>query len=335
MTVNATMVSVLIPMYNVERFIERCLNSVFNQTYQSIEIIIVDDGSTDRSITIAKELIEKTCRRDYCKLIVHKKNGGLALARKTAIELSTGKYLFFLDSDDYWDNNHFVDDCIKKATKDNSLILVTDYIADYPKKQVYYSQYFPEKSGKSWAHALLQGKIQGFLCNKCFESNHYKRYALKHKEGQNLLEDVRSLFPLFLQTERVDYLSIPSIHYEQKNESSYIATVKVDNIKQIFSAIDDCKEYTDSLLGSPSEFDSDFEIAYLNGLKIIYDKASYNQYKTIRKYRSLNIESISLMPYHPLILYRFRCQLSHYSFVRYWGYLLCRIEKIIKNRIRA
>ena len=334
MIVHSPLVSVLIPLYKVERFIERCLLSVFRQTYSSLQIIIVDDASPDNSRAIAEKLIKAHKKEDVCKLIVHEQNKGLAGARKTAIELSTGEYMFFLDSDDYWDSEDFVSCCIEKATQCNSQVLITDYIADYRKKQVYYPQRPPGRSGRICAHALLKGELQGFLTNKCFESAHYKQFALKHTRGQNLLEDLRSIFPLFLHTDRIDYLPIPSIHYEQKNESSYISTIKTESLAQLFSAIDDCREYANSL-SDPSEFEADFEIAYLNAAKMFYDKAPFSQYKTIKEYRVLNPKKIRSMQYHLLIRFRFLCQLSDSFLMRYLGYFLCKIEQKMKRIMRA
>lgn len=334
MIVHTPLVSVLIPLYNVEKFVERCLLSVFGQTYPSLEIIIVDDASPDNSRAIVEKLIKTHKKEDACRLVIHEQNKGLAEVRKTAIERSTGEYIFFLDSDDYWDNEEFVSCCIEKATQCNSQVLITDYIADYPKKQVYYSQRPPGISGRICAHALLKGELQGFLSNKCFDSRHYKQFALKHTQGQNLLEDLRSIFPLFLHTERIDYLPIPSIHYEQKNESSYISTIKTESLEQLFSAIDDCREYATELFGF-SEFESDFEIAYLNAAKMFCDKAPCNQYKMIREYRPLDPKRIASMQYHPLIRFRFACQLSNSSVLRYLGYFLCKTEQKIKRMMRA
>lgn len=90
-------VSIIIPIYNSEKNLSECINSVLNQTYKNLEIIIVDDKSTDRSIDIVKKIKDKRI-----KLIELKENSGAAIARNKGIELSTGNYICFLDSDDYW-----------------------------------------------------------------------------------------------------------------------------------------------------------------------------------------------------------------------------------------
>lgn len=93
-------VSIVIPVYKVEKYIERCLRSVFNQTYANIECIIVNDCTPDNSFIIAKELVESYHGSIDFKFVEHEKNKGLSEARNTGIKMATGHYYFFLDSDD-------------------------------------------------------------------------------------------------------------------------------------------------------------------------------------------------------------------------------------------
>lgn len=93
-------VSIVIPVYKVEKYIERCLRSVFNQTYANIECIIVNDCTPDNSFIIAKELVESYQGSIDFKFVEHEKNKGLSEARNTGIKMATGYYFFFLDSDD-------------------------------------------------------------------------------------------------------------------------------------------------------------------------------------------------------------------------------------------
>lgn len=90
-------VSVIIPVYNVEKYLDRCLESIVGQTYQALEIILVDDGSTDRS----PELCEQWALRDARIRVIHKANGGIASARNTGLEAASGDCYMFADSDDY------------------------------------------------------------------------------------------------------------------------------------------------------------------------------------------------------------------------------------------
>ena len=90
-------ISIIVPVYNVEDYIERCLYSLVNQTYKNIEIIVINDGSTDKSLEIAK----KFCEKDSRIKIYTKKNGGLSAARNFGLKKITGDYVMFVDSDDW------------------------------------------------------------------------------------------------------------------------------------------------------------------------------------------------------------------------------------------
>ena len=96
------LVSVLVPVYNVEAYIARCARSVLGQNYSNIEFIFIDDGCTDSSIDILKAIIDESSRyKDKCTIIHHGQNKGLATARNTAIANSHGEFVFHVDSDDW------------------------------------------------------------------------------------------------------------------------------------------------------------------------------------------------------------------------------------------
>ena len=91
-----SLVSIIIPAYNVEKYIEKCLSSILEQTYTNIEVVVVDDGSTDKT----GQLIDSVTQQDSRVHVIHKKNAGVSAARNSGIEMSTGEYLVFVDGDD-------------------------------------------------------------------------------------------------------------------------------------------------------------------------------------------------------------------------------------------
>ena len=90
-------VSIIVPVYNVEKYVERCIESIIKQSYKNLEIILIDDGSKDNSGKICDEYAEKDNRIK----VIHKKNGGLSDARNTGLNIADGEYICFIDSDDY------------------------------------------------------------------------------------------------------------------------------------------------------------------------------------------------------------------------------------------
>ena len=115
-----TLISIIVPVYNVEKYISRCVESLIGQSYKNIEIILVDDGSTDESGMIC----EQYANEDGRIKIIHKKNGGLSDARNVAIPLSKGEYISFVDSDD-WVSKFYIENLYNAITKNHSDIAMS------------------------------------------------------------------------------------------------------------------------------------------------------------------------------------------------------------------
>lgn len=122
------MISVIIPIYNVEEYLEKCVNSVLNQTYSDLEIILVDDGSTDNSGKICDELKNK----DNRIIVIHQENQGLSAARNAGIAKALGEYIAFVDSDDYIMEDMY-ETLYKNLEKTDADISICKY--QYVKKQ--------------------------------------------------------------------------------------------------------------------------------------------------------------------------------------------------------
>lgn len=119
---NEDLISVIIPVYNVEKYLDECITSVINQTYTNLEIIIVDDGSTDDS----GDICEKYKSLDSRIKVIHKENGGLSSARNAGLKIATGKYVGFVDSDDYI-NSSMYEILYKAITDSNKKIACCDF----------------------------------------------------------------------------------------------------------------------------------------------------------------------------------------------------------------
>ena len=156
------MVSVIIPVYKTEKYLELAVNSVLNQTYKNIEIILVDDGSPDNCPQLCDALAEKY----DCIKVVHKENGGLSSARNTGIENATGEYLYFLDSDDTI-IDCTIADMVEIAEKENSdVVLPNTYYKVYEdsdKKELAYhfTEDLFESDPRDYAIEILMGKVRG------------------------------------------------------------------------------------------------------------------------------------------------------------------------------
>lgn len=144
------LISVIIPVYNGEKYIKRCINSLINQTYKNIEIIIINDGSKDNSINIIKEISEK----DKRIIIIDKENQGVSIARNAGIEKASGDYIMFVDVDD-WVKTNMIEQMYKVIKKENVDIVKCNSINEFNNK-------------------ATENKISNSLVNKVLKKEEYK-----------------------------------------------------------------------------------------------------------------------------------------------------------------
>ena len=236
-------VSVLIPVYNVEAFIEKCLHSVLRQDYPNMEVILVNDCSTDRSIALAEEVItHENPQRHKIQIAHHEQNRGIAATRATALGLATGEYLLFLDSDDYWDNDSVVSQWIATALQTDSPIVISDYVVDYPKQKIRQSV-LEIKTGREYIQAILSGRQPAFLWNKLIRRKEWEEWNGGFVEGLALLEDYRSVIPFLYHIDRIGYLHIPTVHYVQQNLNSLIHKINMKQKRDLEAVLEYLSHY--------------------------------------------------------------------------------------------
>ena len=125
-------ISIIVPVYNVEKHIEKCLDSILEQTLKEIELIVINDGSTDNSLKKIKKYKE-----DKRIIIINKKNEGLTKTRNIGFKIAKGKYIYNMDSDDYLESNKALEKLYNKIEKDDLDILVFDFYREYKNKKEY------------------------------------------------------------------------------------------------------------------------------------------------------------------------------------------------------
>ena len=203
------LISIIIPVYNVEKYIEKCIQSVLQQTYENLEIIIVDDGSPDSSPEICKKYVQKDSR---IKLF-HKQNGGLSDARNYGLEHAHGRYVYFLDSDDY-----IIKDAIEQlyqpiAGKDNEISVMNFYTVWKDKKEINKNIILGEFNQKEALLYLLQGKISNYAWDKLYPIELWK--DIKFPVGK-IFEDTRTTYKVFNKAKRVKTLDYAGYCYVQR-----------------------------------------------------------------------------------------------------------------------
>lgn len=216
-------VSVIIPIYRAEKYIEQCARSLFEQTLESIEFIFVDDCSPDKSIDVLESVLTKyPSRIPNTKILHHQYNRGSAAARNSGHSVAQGEYIIDCDSDDWVDNNMY-ELMYQKAQQTNADIVICDWEEVYAttKKRIFTN---PPTDNIGCVAALLSGKIHGSLVNKLIKKSLYTKNNIQCKEGMNFCEDLYVTYRLLYYAKSIAYINLPLYHYNQTNLNSYTST---------------------------------------------------------------------------------------------------------------
>lgn len=181
-------VSIIVPIYNVEKYLRRCIDSILNQTFEDFELILIDDGSTDDSASICEEYVIKDKRVKY----IYQDNRGVSEARNKGIESCCGKYIQFIDSDDYVDRD-FIEILIKKIKKDKSDIAFIGFYNEYDNGEVYnkkvYDNSLMTDKVKKYCLKLYEKDLFGYTWCKIFKSSIVKNNNIKFNKDIYYCED--------------------------------------------------------------------------------------------------------------------------------------------------
>lgn len=228
-------ISIIIPVYNTEKYLKRCLNSVINQSLKDIEIIIINDCSKDNSITIINEFKNQDKR---IKVINKLKNEGLSAARNTGIEAAKGEYILHIDSND-WIEQGYLYDTYETAKKNNVDIVVTDFYKDYDNGKIIYckEQNIETETGKKVLENCFLNK--GYICvwNKLIKRDLYVKNNIKHPINISQGEDLAVIPRIFYFAEKVIKINKAYVHYIQ-NPKSISNTSNTKKILEVYKALD-------------------------------------------------------------------------------------------------
>ena len=223
-------VSVIVPIYNVEKYLEKCINSLLSQTLEDIQIILVNDGSKDNSGNIAREYEKNNKNRI---IYVEKENGGLSDARNYGLKYATGDFVAFLDSDDYIEKNAY-EEMYNKAIEENADYVECDFIWEFPNK-IRVDKQYPYKNKKE-----MLSFVRVVAWNKLIKRQLITDNNLEFPKGLRY-EDVEFTYKLIPFVNKFAYVDKPFIHYVQREGS--IANVQNERTAEIFTVLDNVIEF--------------------------------------------------------------------------------------------
>ncbi len=281
-------ISVIVPIYKVEKYLRKCVESVINQSYSNLEIILVDDGSPDKCPVICDEYSKK----DNRIIVIHKPNGGLSDARNYGIEKATGKYISFIDSDDYvsYDYIEYLYNNIKRENADISIVLPQTFFKEETNIKV---KNKPEKirvfnSKTALITMLYQKEFDTSAWGKLYKKDLFDN--IKFPVGK-LYEDISTIYKTFLKSDTIVYSNQKKYFYLKRKDSIMGQNFKEKDMDYIFQAEDmynDVKKINDEIevAARCRLINANFSILkkmYILGKKNIYSKRIKNNIKELRK----------------------------------------------------
>lgn len=214
------MISIIVPVYKVEQYLSQCLDSIVNQTFKDLEIILVDDGSPDRCGMICDEY----ARKDKRIQVYHIEFSGLSAARNYGMTRARGEFLGFVDSDDWLEPNMF-ETLFQQMEEHGSDVAICSFYYDYLDQTIAATvvdeQFY---NNRDLLLALLSGKLGSMVWNKLYKISSFKRILFPESR---VLEDIATLYKVFVNTATAVSISKPLYHYRiRKGSISQIHSLK-------------------------------------------------------------------------------------------------------------
>ncbi len=229
-------ISILVPVYNVEKFFSRCLETLFSQTYPEIEYVFVNDCTPDNSMTILRsELQRYPLRATMVKIINNSENQGIAKVRNTLLENASGDYILFVDSDD-WIEKNMVEELVDKAICSKADVVGCDYYEDYPDTRVVCKQHYPSDHIEAMK-AMTLLRIKGVLWKLLIRRDLIVQNKLSFIPDIQFGEDYIFCCKLFFFAKSFSSVDKALYHYVQYNPNNYCSTNSDNRIQSFANAI--------------------------------------------------------------------------------------------------
>ena len=277
------LISVILPIYKVEKYLKKCIESILTQTYKNLDIILVDDGSPDK----CGEIIEEFQKKDKRIRTIHQNNGGLSAARNNGIKIANGKYIVCIDSDD-WIEKDMIEVLYKNIVNTNSDISICEFIEEdeYGKilsNKKYNNEIIEFSSIEALRSLIKQDILTNHAWNKLYKKNLFDE--IEYPKGQ-LMEDVSTTYKLFEKANKIVYQNTVLYHYIQRG-TSILGNISEKRINDQELAFFDRNKYLMKKypkLKMEIELDNLYNVktlyylAIMGGYKRLYDSQKYTEY---------------------------------------------------------
>lgn len=237
--VGKKLVSIIVPVYNVEPYLNKCLDSIADQTYKNLQIILIDDGSIDNSGLICDEY----AKRDARFLVLHNSNHGVSYSRNQGLDLSEGEYILFIDSDDFIDKDYVELLCREIEYGGDNDIVICKY------DEIFDNEVYEKKIETN----NLTGDFQNDLCilyelmmgpyNKMYKRSVIRRFAINFNEEIEFSEDRLFNYNYCLNINKYKYIDKSLYHYCKLNTNSLSKQRKIKSFKNALFVLEKEKDF--------------------------------------------------------------------------------------------
>lgn len=278
---NVPKVSVIIPIYKVEKYIEKCARSLFEQTLDNMEYIFIDDCSPDNSVMILKKIIQEyPIRIPQTTILKMPSNAGIAGVRKRGIMESKGIFIIHCDGDD-WVDNQLYEKMYNKAQSEKADVIICDFIYDYLGNQVKVVSNFNALTGHQLIKNWHKKSLHLSTCNKLIRSSLYKENHILPWEGLNMWEDNGLVARLLYHSNKISKIEGSYYHYNRTNENAMTSGYGINQVNQMIDIASNLADFFNSKPDAEEFQDTISAFKYLARINLVTD--SFKNYKRFLK----------------------------------------------------
>ena len=273
MKTKEAVVSIIVPVYKVEKYIRQCVDSLLAQTYRNIEVILVDDGSPDNCGAICDEYAAKDSRVK----VIHQQNGGVSVARQTGIDHATGEYSIHADPDD-WVELNMIEELVAKAVANNADMVICDFYRESKSDRIHVCQNpGNDLSASAVLRKILSQQLHGSCWNKLVNRSRIEGIGFT-PEDLCILEDELYNIRILARKIKVSYLPKALYHYRIDNENSLCNTISDKSFKLKVKAVSEIESFCLANVAGIAFFDF-FPIKR----NVLFDALRTKRYEVLRE----------------------------------------------------
>lgn len=264
---NEAKISVITLIYNVEKYIEKCVEALFSQTMENIEYIFVNDATPDRSMSVLFQVLDRYPeRKPWIKIVEYEMNQGIGIARSAGLKKATAPYIIYIDSDDYCEAS-MLEDLYLEALRTNADIVICDYYVNFNgQSQQIYKKQETKVDRDSLINNILSGKLHASLGNKLVARKLYVENHIDFIAGVNMWEDLYVVIQLISNACVVSYMPKAYLHYVQYYNDSATNSISEKSLNEMVVVTNQISNFIQK------EYGCDSFTSSMNYLKLIVKK---------------------------------------------------------------